>query len=116
MGAQEILHQVNEKDLVKRKVLAIVVEECTSADAPVSAKDVRGKNKTDVVCMTRCLFVTQMMFLGYSKTSIAGFLHRSEQSIKNILESAHQFKIQSWAYRVAEAKITLRVKDIMGDI
>lgn len=107
---------VNEKDAIKRKVLDIVIEECDSADAPVTAEDVKGRKKTENVCMTRCILVTQLMFMGYSRTSIANFIGRSEQSISNILDAAHQYKIRSWAYRKTEAKTTLRIEGLMREM
>lgn len=109
---------MNEKESNIYRILDIVVSECTiesSGIVTVTTEDVLGKSRKENVVMTRCIFVTEMLFMGYSVTTIASILNRSAQAVSNILVSAHQYRVKSWVYRQAEAKSTLRCKEIMGE-
>lgn len=101
------------------EILKIVVACCTididGAEA-VTCEDVLSPNRSENVNMTRCLFATQMTFMGYSRTTIANVLHRSEKTIGNILIQAHHYRIVSYAYRLAEAESTLKMKEIMAQM
>ena len=96
-------------------VLRIVVECCiTDIDEQdqLTPEAMLGPSRLENVVMTRCIFATQMLFAGYSKTTIARVLHRSERAVGNMLE--HQFRIQSYAYRIAEAESTIKLREIMS--
>lgn len=64
--------------------------------------------------MSRCIFVTEMLFLGFSRTTIASVIHRSEKTIGHMLTQAHNYRITSFAYRVAEAEATINVKNLIS--
>ena len=106
---------MNDKEAYIYKILDICVEECTfdlSEATNVKAEDILSKCKRENVVMTRCIFVTMMRFMGYSKTTAAAVLGRTEQAVTDILNVAHDYRKTSWAYRVAEAKCTLRIEPI----
>ena len=108
---------MNKKESNIDKILAIVVDECTmTEDLIIKSEEVRGKCKKENVCMTRAIFVTEMVFAGYSVTTIATYLHKTEQAVSDILNAAHQYRISSWAYRVAEAESTLKCKELMATL
>lgn len=106
---------MNDKEKTIYQVLDIVVD-CCSMDIDgrpsVSAEDVLGKSRQSNIVLTRCIFITQMLFLGYTTATIALLLHRSETAIRHLLEVAHQSRLTSKAYRLAEAEATLRCKNI----
>lgn len=107
---------MNNKEKSIYDVLDIVVN-CCSTDIngkpSVTRDDVLGKSRQSNYVMTRCIFVTEMIFLGYTTATIALILHRSEPAIRHLLDSAHQFRITSNAYRLAEAEATLKCRDLI---
>lgn len=107
---------MNNKESKIYEILDIVVSACriTEEENGVTAENVLSKCKKENVVMTRAIFVTQLMFLGYSSTTIATILHITEQGVSNILNKAHEFRRISWAYRVAEAEATLKVRKLAG--
>lgn len=108
---------MNDKEMVIMQVLQFVVEETTnniSEFTKITAEDILGKTKKENATMARCIFVSQLKFMGYSCTTIASVINRGEKAIPDILFSAHEFKKRSWAYRIAEAKVTLRVSEIFA--
>ena len=108
---------MNDKEKVIMQVLQFVVEETTnniSEFTKITAEDILGKTKKENATMARCIFVSQLRFMGYACTTIASVINREEKAIPDILFSAHEFKKRSWAYRIAEAKVTLRVSEIFA--
>lgn len=106
---------MNDKEKYLYDILDICVDECTMNLCEltnVTADDVVHKCKRENVIMTRCIYVTMLKFLGYSNTTIAAVLNRSEQAVRDLLNVAHGYRTTSWAYRLAEAKCTIRVEPI----
>lgn len=106
---------MNEKQKFIYDILDICVGECSidiCEETNVTNEQVLSKCKNENVIMTRCIYVTMMVFMGYSKTTIAAVLGRSEQAIRDILSVAHEYRKTSWAYRVAEAKCTLKIEPL----
>lgn len=108
----------DKQDLIE-KVLDIVVE-CCKVDVYgveiITKEELLGECRNENACMTRCIFVTQMMFIGFSRSTIAALLHRSEKSVDRMLKQAHNYRITSYAYRLAEAESTIKLKAIMSDV
>lgn len=108
---------MNNKQRLIEEILTIVVDCCNIdiyGEVSITNDDVLSANRSESVCMTRCIFVTEMLFMGYSKTTIAHILHRSEKTIGNILNQAHTYRKTSYAYRIAEAESTIKLKEIMS--
>lgn len=98
---------MNEKQRYIYEILDICVAQCSmdiDESTKISRDDVLSKCKKENVCMTRCIFTTMLKFMGFSNTTIAATLQRSEQAIGDLLNAAHGYKKVSWAYRIAEAK------------
>lgn len=94
---------MNNKQQAIYMALDIVVECCvTDVDnhRQVTSEEVLGPSRAENVVMTRCIFVTQMSFLGFSKTTTARVLHRTERAVSAMLEQAHQYRVHSYiSYR-----------------
>ena len=107
---------INKKEQVIEEVLTIVLNECGYSFRQITKEEVLNKRGDLVVQMTRAIFVTELMFLGYAKIIIAMYMGRSEQAIDDILYAAHQFRVKGdWTYRISEAECTKkceRYKDI----
>lgn len=110
---------MNDKQNLVNEILTIVVN-CCKMDLfdikPITNEDILGPSRAENICMTRCIFVTQMLFMGFSRTTIANILHRSEKTIGNILNQAHNYKKVSYAYRLAEAQSTIQLKEIIAKL
>lgn len=106
---------MNKKQSAIDKILEAVLE-CCNMDSDgatiITAEMVRSKDRHDNVLMTRCIFVTQMMFMGYSRCTTAAYLHRDQKSIGNILAQAEQYRATSRAYRIADSEVTLKLKEL----
>lgn len=101
---------MNKKEQIIEEVLAIVLEECGYSFRAITKEDVIGKRGDIVLQMTRCIFVTQLIHLNYTKPIIAAYLNRSEQAIDDILYAAHQHKDvqKDWTYLISEAECTTK--------
>lgn len=101
---------MNKKERVIEEVLSIVLEECGYSFRPITKEDVISKRGDIVLQMTRCIFVTQLIHLNYSKPVIAAYLMRTEQAIDDILCAAHEYKDirKDWTYLMSEADSTKR--------
>lgn len=106
----------DKQDLID-EVLQIVVDCCNvevDGEHVITKAEIVSKRRDDAVCMTRCIFVAQMMCLGFSRTTIAKVVHRSERSIGDLLKKAYEYKKTSYAFRLADAEATLRMKSIVA--
>ena len=107
---------MNDKERIVYEILNIVVSCCTmeiDGVQTVTAEDVLGPCKKSNVNMTRCIYVTEMLWAGFSTETIAIVLHRTEPTVRHILDAAHQFRVTSRAYRLAEAEATLKCKELL---
>lgn len=110
---------MNDKQTLIYEVLDIVIRYCeTNVDdkSNLTREDILGPSRCENIIMTRCLFATQMVFMGFSRTTIAKMLHRTEKAVGNMLQQAHQFRIQSYAYRLAEAESTILLKEVIAKL
>ena len=102
---------MNKKEETIYKILDIVIDECeVTEDAPITRETMLGKCKRENVCMARCMFVTMLRYMGYSVSTIAAIVHRSEQAVSDILTNDHQYRIKSPAYLIAEAECVVKLK------
>lgn len=109
----------NNKSQVLEAVTDICLECCATqideqGTMSVTKDDLLGRTRVANANMTRCILITELLFMGFSVTTIAQYLHRTEQSIRHLLDSAHQYRLSSYAYRVAEAEATLKCKEIIN--
>lgn len=62
---------MNNKQKLIEEILTIVVDCCNIdiyGEVSITNEDVLSANRSENVCMTRCIFVTEMLFMGYSLT------------------------------------------------
>lgn len=108
----------DKQDLIDN-VLRVVVD-CCKVDVDgfdiITKDEILGDCRNENACMTRCIFVSQMMFIGFSRSTISALLHRSEKSVDRILKKAHEYRITSYVYRLAEAESTIKLKEIMSQL
>jgi len=108
-----IFAMMNDKEKRIYEVLDVVVDCCSmeiDGQITLTSSDVLSKSRKANVVMTRAIFVTELLFLGFSRDTIAQVLHRTVPAIGHLLDSAHSFRITSHAYRLAEAEATIKCK------
>lgn len=82
---QNYLERMNDKEGLIYTILDMVIEECSLSFVQVTREDIIGKNGNEIVRMARCIFVTELLFFGYSDFAIYTFLNRTRQALDDIL-------------------------------
>ena len=106
----------NNKDNAMNKVIDIVVD-CWATDLGNGQKsltrdDVLGKRKDENICMTRTILVNQLLWAGFTVSTVSALLHRTPQAIRRINAQNTSYIASSRAYRIALSEATIRCKDI----
>lgn len=113
---QNFICKMNEKEGLIYTILDMVIEECSLSFVSISRDDIIGKNGNEIVRMARCIFVTELLFFGYSDFAIYNFINRTRQALDDILFRAHEYRRKSWIYRKTEAKCTLRCEELQNSM
>ena len=107
---------MNEKQNALYKIVDIVVQCCaTELEGGVlslTAKDLLGKSKCENVCMGRAILVNQLLWAGFSITTLSSLLNRSPHAIRQIQRKHNDYVSTSRAYRIALSEVTIKCKDI----
>lgn len=108
---------MNNKSKELYNILNIVVECCAfqiSEDGTMSITkdDILGKSRAENVVMTRCILVHQLIDAGYSITTCAQLLNRTIPAIRHLITLGYDYLKTSKAYRIANAEVILKCKDI----
>lgn len=103
---------MSDKESELYRIVDIVVGCCaTKVDdngtMSVTRKDVLSNlcRKENVV-MTRTILAEMIVYAGYSVTTIAQLLHRTNASVRKMLAKATEYRQSSRAFRIAEAEAT----------
>lgn len=110
---------MNNKELELYRILDIVVACCATdiddkGTKSITKEDVLGKSRKENAVMTRAMFVSQVIDAGYSITTIAQLLDRTETAIRHLFKINIDYYKTSRAYRIAHAESTLKCKDIQA--
>lgn len=106
---------MNNKQKELNKILDTVVECCSfeSDDdiITVSRDDVIGKSRKQNIVMARCMVALNIVSFGYSVSTCATFLHRTEHAVRDMIVNAHSLLETSRAFRIANAEVTIKLKE-----
>ena len=107
---------MNDKDSALYNIVDIVVACCATEirDGVMSLTraDVLGKSRNENVCMARTILVNQLLWAGFSVTTVSALLHRSPNAIRHICEQNGTYVKNSRAYRLALSEATTKCKNI----
>ena len=107
---------MNDKDNEMYRILDIVVSCCATeireGEFSISAEDVLGKSRNENVCMARCILVNQLIWAGYTVSTISSLLGRTQHAVRHIKDMNTVFVKSSRAYRLALSEATLKCKNI----
>lgn len=94
---------MNDKEKELYRLVDIVIECCSmNGNEQELRKKVLEGARDDVTVFTRCMLARVLAFAGYSNATIAMLLHRDQKSVRNMLETARDFRKARRTYRVAE--------------
>lgn len=112
----QLIKEMNDKDIVLHKIVDIVVGCCateiTEGVMSVTREDVLGKSRNENVCMTRTILVNQLLWAGFSVTTVASLLGKTAHAVRRIQRKHDDFVSASRAYRIALSEATIRCRDI----
>lgn len=95
----------NHKAKTLQQIVKVVTQCCTTelADgvSTITTADMLGRSRAENAVMARCILVSQLLCAGYSVTTIAMLLKRSNATIRHMRSLDRQFTKASRAYRIA---------------
>lgn len=104
---------MNDKERRIKEVLKVVVECCRTeinGAFSITENDVLSNCRKSNAVMTRCIFITQMRYMGFTTDTIAMYLNRTKQAVSKLITLGNTYRVQSKAYQIAEAQSTIRCK------
>lgn len=106
---------MNDKQKELNRILDVTVECCTFDDSEniltITRDDVLGKSRKQNIVMTRCMVAMNILSAGFSYTTTANFLNRTEKAIRDMVNAGQNLTITSKAFRIANAESVLKLKD-----
>ena len=113
---EQYLTDMNDKETALYNIVDIVVGCCATEIAEgvmsVTREDVIGKNRNENVCMTRTILVNQLLWAGFSVTTVATLLGRTAHAIRHIQQKHNDYVETSRAYRIALSEAVIKCRSI----
>ena len=113
---EQYLINMNDKETALYNIMDIVVACCatevTDGVMSITRSDVLGNSRNENVCMTRTILVNQLLWAGFSVTTVAALLRKTPNSIRHIQRKHDEYVQSSRAYRIALSEATIRCRDI----
>ena len=106
---------MNDKDSEIMRIAKIVTDCCVSevrGEKTFSLEDVIGESRMENVKMARTILVCQLLWAGFTYSTIAMFLNRNVSAIRKIVYNHSDYLQTSRAYRIALSEATIKCKDI----
>ena len=106
---------MNDKDSELMRIARIVTDCCVSevrGEKTFSIEDVIGESRMENVKMARTILVCQLLWAGFTYSTIAMFLNRNVSAIRKIASNHNDFLQTSRAYRIALSEATIKCKGI----
>lgn len=106
---------MNSKQQALDRIVDIVVSCCNTdvnGKPSVTREGVLGRSRAENLVMTRCILVAMIHTAGYSITTAALLLGRTEAAIRHMMTLYYDFLSSSRAFAIANAEATLLCKDI----
>ena len=106
---------MNDKENTLDKIIDIVAK-CTSYESVglpvITRKQLLGDCRNENVSMARSILVLQLKHEGYTVTTIAALLGRTEQAIRKLITKGYNNISSSRVCRKAAAQIVLEVEKL----
>ena len=108
-------NDMNDKDSELMRIARIVTDCCVSevrGEKTFSIEDVIGESRMENVKMARTILVCQLLWAGFTYSTIAMFLNRNVSAIRKIASNHSDYIHTSRAYRIALSEATIKCKEI----
>ena len=106
---------MNDKDSELMRIARIVTDCCVSevrGEKTFSLEDVIGESRMENVKMARTILVCQLLWAGFTYSTIAMFLNRNVSAIRKIVSNHSDYLQTCRAYRIALSEATIKCKCI----
>ena len=106
---------MNDKDSELMRIARIVTDCCVSevrGEKTFSLEDVIGESRMENVKMARTILVCQLLWAGFTYSTIAMFLNRNVSAIRKIVSNHSDYINTSRAYRISLSEATIKCKEI----
>lgn len=109
---------MNNKQENLNQIVDIVVDCCSfdfNGRKSMSRADLLGKSRSENFVMSRCILTHMIINAGYSVTTAAMLLSRSQQAIRHLIDMGHNYLKTSRAFRLANAECASKCKDLCAE-
>lgn len=107
---------MNNKEKYLHKILDKVVESCSyvvgEKNLTITKEDILGKSRNENVVMTRCIAVAMMIQAGFSITTCAGLMNRTNPAIRHMIQLDRQLSQTSKVYRIANRQAVRECREL----
>ena len=94
---------MSAKETLITTAIETVVKSCSvdsySNIKSITKNDILGKSRAQIIVMARCILVKVLVKLGFSLITISELLHRSKNTIRNLLVIGDQYMKTSNVFR-----------------
>lgn len=95
---------MNVKERLIETAISTVIKSC-SIDEYVNVKsvtkdDILGKSRIQLVVIARCILVRVLIKIGFSVTTVAQILHRTKNTVRNLLQVGEQYMKMSSVFKI----------------
>ena len=77
---------MNDKDSALYQIVDIVLSCCSSETAAITRENIFGKSRNENACMARCILVCQLLWAGFTVTTVSTLLRRSPNAVRHVCE------------------------------
>lgn len=106
----------NDKEKSMYRIVETVARCCATetcgGEASMTAGDLLGKGKGENVCMARTILVSQLLWAGYTVSTVAALLGRTPHAVRQMQRRHQDYAATSRAYRIALSEAVLLCRDI----
>lgn len=101
---------MNLEDIIN--AIVDIVVDVVAVNNNISRNMLLGRCRQEGVLIARCLLVSQLAASGYPTATIAHAINRKPQTVRSLYALARNYHKTSKAYRLAEAQVLARVRDL----
>lgn len=106
---------MNKKQEYLNKILDVCVKCCGYAlngKLSITKEDILGKNRNENVVMARCIAIAMMIQAGFSITTCAGLMNRTNPAIRHMIQLDRQLSQTSRVYRIANRQAVRECREL----
>lgn len=107
---------MNNKEKYLHKILDRVVKCCSyvvgEKNLTITKEDILGKSRNENVVMARCIAIAMMIQAGFSITTCAGLMNRTNPAIRHMIQLDRQLSQTSRVYRIANRQAVRECREL----